>query len=172
MCYCEKVCIFHSNTPFSFRFCSCVYRGFRQWDRGAGHEGVQVLQLCCYNEKICKHTVSQTLNLSVLLCHSLKIHSDSEHSINWQPWCKCITVHEQMRDQGCVCKLWCMVVLNAPLAFSLLLLLPSPGNCLSFLFINQKMKVDLAIFLPLLIFFFISFMPRNVWWTSFAYVKL
>lgn len=35
-----------------------------------------------------------------------------------------------------------MVVLNASLAFSLLLLLPSRGNCLSFLFINQKMKVD------------------------------
>lgn len=39
-----------------------------------------------------------------------------------------------------------MVVLNAPLAFSLLFLLPSSGNCLSFLFINQKMKVDLTIF--------------------------
>lgn len=51
-----------------------------------------------------------------------------------------------MRDQGSVCKLWCMVVLNAPLAFSLFRLLPSRGNCLSFLFINQKMKVNLAIF--------------------------
>lgn len=71
-----------------------------------------------------------------------------EHSIIWQPWCKCITVHEQMRDQGSVCKLWCMVVLNAPLAFSLLLLLPSRGNCLSFLFINQKKKVDPGCFFP------------------------
>ncbi len=115
--------------------------------------------------------MSQPLNLSVLLCHSLKIHSDTEHSINWQPWRKSITVHEQMRDQGSVYKLWCMVVLNAPLAFSLLRLLPSRGNCLSFFFINQKMKVNLTI-PPLLIFFFISFMPRNVWWTSFAYVKL
>lgn len=63
--------------------------------------------------------MSQTLNPSVLLCHSLKIHSDTEHSIRRQPWCKRIAVHEQMRDQGSVCKLWCMVVWNAPLAFSL-----------------------------------------------------
>lgn len=47
-----------------------------------------------------------------------------------------------------------MVVLNAPLAFSLLRLLPSRGNCLSFLFINQKMKVNLAIFPPSLFFLY------------------
>lgn len=132
----------------ALRLCCRGHQDFRQRDGGAGHAGVQVLQLCCHSEKIRKHTVSHTLNLSVLLCHSLKIPSDTEHSINRQPWCKCITVHEQMRDQGSVCKLWCMAVLNAPLAFSLLLLLPWWGNCLGFLFINQKMKVDLAIFFP------------------------
>lgn len=70
------------------------------------------------------------------------------------------------------CKLWCMVVWNAPLAFSPRCLLLRRGNCLSFLFINQKMEVNLTVPPPSLFFFFISFMPRNVWWTSFAYVKL
>lgn len=51
------------------------------------------------------------------------------------------------------CKLWCMVMLNAPLAFYILLLLTSWGNCLRFLFINQKMRVDPAIFFPLPYFF-------------------
>ena len=36
----------------------------------------------------------------------------------------------------------------------------------------KKWKSISPFFSPLLIFFFISFMPRNAWWTSFAYVKL
>lgn len=46
-----------------------------------------------------------------------------------------------------------MVVWNAPLAFSPRCLLLRRGNCLSFLFINQKMEVNLTVFSPLLIFF-------------------
>lgn len=152
---------FNPHFAFSPRLCGRGCKGFCQWYCGAGYTRVQVLQLCCHSEEIWKHTVSLVPNLSALLHQSLKIHSDTEHSISWQPWWKCITMHEQMRDQGSVCKLWCMVVLNAPLAFSLHILLPSRGNCLGFLFINQKVKVDLASFFPPIFFFFFSVLSHR-----------
>lgn len=49
------------------------------------------------------------------------------------------------------------------LHFPHLCLLPSWGNCLSFLFINQKNESQSPHFLPLPIFLFISFMPGNFW---------
>lgn len=161
---------FPSLCPQTLWLCRSQFLSTRPWSWPRGSSSSITVLPQWGNLKT--HRESDSLNPSVLLCHSPKIHSDSEHSISWQPWCKCITVHEQMKDQGSVCKLWYMVALNAPLAFSLLRLLPRQGNCLRFLFINQKMEVNLAISPSSLFFLFISFMPRKVWWTSFAYVKL
>lgn len=63
-----------------------------------------------------------------------KSADDSEHSAGWQPWCECIAACHQMRDQGSVCKLWCMLVCSATPCIFLppRCLLRRRGNCLSF----------------------------------------
>ena len=65
------------------------------------------------------------------------------------------------------CDAWLTTGRNAPLAvFSASFSFTMLGNCLSFLFINQKMKVDLC-WLPGRVFIIFS-IRRNVWWTSFV----
>lgn len=136
------------------RLCGCGDQTFCQRVCGTGHTRVQLLQLCSHSEEIWKHTVSQKLTLSLRLCHSLKARGDSEHSVSCQSWCKCITLHEQMSDQGSVCKLrWLWSFGLHLLHFPLLCLLPRWGNCLSFLFINQKKWKSISPFSPTPYFF-------------------
>lgn len=136
------------------RLCGCGDQTFCQRVCGTGHTRVQLLQLCSHSEEIWKHTVSQRLTLSLRLCHSLKARGDSEHSVSCQSWCKCITLHEQMSDQGSVCKLrWLWSFGLHLLHFPLLCLLPRWGNCLSFLFINQKKWKSISPFSPTPYFF-------------------
>lgn len=75
-----------------------------------------------------------TSSVSSALSLSPKSAGDSEHSAGWQPWCECIAARHQMRDQGSVCKLWCMLVCSATPCIFLppRCLLRRRGNCLSF----------------------------------------